>query len=325
MKTFFKYLMIATLALGVTPAIAAIWQWSLTPASNGTADPTINWAVGMAPSAVDPSARAMMARIAEWRDDTSGALVTGGTATAYTVTTNQSNGGNGICTGSYPINGTQIVVTMNVTNGASPYLTVDGCNALPLASSGGVFVPTGYLQAGSTYRLTFNSTYSNWILQNYASSIQSIGGATGVITLSTGLQVVSNALSVVKATAANYFAAASNTFLSSDIVFSAEVTFSPSATPTYDFSTFLNGSTTMTSNITSVTMTNLKAGQAGMITYIQPSSGGPYTLPATFNSNFKFPGGVQPVLSTTANAVDIIFYSCRSATFCAASLNKAFN
>ena len=50
----------------------AFWKWSHTASSNATADSTINWAEGMAPSAVNNSARAMMARIAEWRDDISG-------------------------------------------------------------------------------------------------------------------------------------------------------------------------------------------------------------------------------------------------------------
>ena len=67
----------------------AFWKWSRTASSNATADSTINWAEGMAPSAVNDSARAMMARLAEWRDDVSGTITTGGTSTAYTVTSNQ--------------------------------------------------------------------------------------------------------------------------------------------------------------------------------------------------------------------------------------------
>jgi len=45
----------------------AFWKWSRTASSNAAADNTINWAEGMAPSAVNYSARAMMARLAEWR------------------------------------------------------------------------------------------------------------------------------------------------------------------------------------------------------------------------------------------------------------------
>ncbi|WP_343654534.1 tail fiber domain-containing protein [Paraburkholderia caribensis] len=42
----------------------ALWQWSTTAAANATADPTINWQEGQAPSTINDSARAMMAAIA---------------------------------------------------------------------------------------------------------------------------------------------------------------------------------------------------------------------------------------------------------------------
>src|SRR5260370_4755618 len=67
----------------------ALWKGSRTGPSNATADNTINWAEGMAPSAVNDSARAMMERLAEWRDDVSGTITTGGTATPYTLASHQ--------------------------------------------------------------------------------------------------------------------------------------------------------------------------------------------------------------------------------------------
>jgi len=67
----------------------AFWSWSKAPAGNATADPTINWAEGQSPSSVNDSARAMMARVAEWRDDVSGGITSGNTSTAYTLTSNQ--------------------------------------------------------------------------------------------------------------------------------------------------------------------------------------------------------------------------------------------
>lgn len=42
----------------------SLWQWSTTAANNATADPSINWAEGQAPSTVNDSARAMMAALA---------------------------------------------------------------------------------------------------------------------------------------------------------------------------------------------------------------------------------------------------------------------
>ncbi len=64
--------------------------WSPTPATNATADSNINWAEGMAPSAVNDSARSMMASVAKWRDDNTGvSVVTSGSSGALTVVTNQ--------------------------------------------------------------------------------------------------------------------------------------------------------------------------------------------------------------------------------------------
>jgi len=47
----------------------SFWKWSRTAASNATADGSINWAEGQAPSTVNDSARAMMAAASkpEWR------------------------------------------------------------------------------------------------------------------------------------------------------------------------------------------------------------------------------------------------------------------
>ena len=62
-----------------------LYKWSQTAASDATADPTINWAEGQAPSSVNDSARAMTAATAKYRDDIAGAIVTSGTSTAYAV------------------------------------------------------------------------------------------------------------------------------------------------------------------------------------------------------------------------------------------------
>jgi hypothetical protein len=168
-KEIAKFLVLALLAVGAGPASAALWQWSQTPATNGNSDPTINWQVGMAPSAVDPSARAMMARMAEYRDDISGSLTTGGTSTAYTVTTNQANGSVGICNGGAgpPTNGQMISITPNANNGASPTLAVDTCTAAPLQITSGVAAPAGTLFSGTPYRIKYSTSNTAWMLADF--------------------------------------------------------------------------------------------------------------------------------------------------------------
>jgi hypothetical protein len=124
------------------------------------------------------------------------------------------------------------------------------------------------------------------------------------------------------ATTSQYFTGTASTLVPTSVIYSAETTTTYGTTTTFDFNTFINTAVTLTGNITTQTLSNVKAGQAGMITFIQDGTGGRTTV---WNSIFKWAGGTTPTLSTAAGAVDILFYSCRSATYCAASLNRAFN
>src|SRR5258708_6597388 len=108
MKGLLKYAFVLLVALGSAQAPAAFWQWSKTAATNNNADPTINWTAGMAPSGIDPSGRAMMAGLAQYRDDISGSITTGGTSTSYTFSSKELAGGNGLCGGGSIPEGTMI-------------------------------------------------------------------------------------------------------------------------------------------------------------------------------------------------------------------------
>jgi microcystin-dependent protein len=138
------------------------WKWLHTASSNATADTTINWAEGMAPSAVNDSARAMMARLAEWRDDISGAITTGGASTAYTVLSNQG------FDNFADMNRAMIAFVPHVTNGAAPTLNVDGLGALPLRLGPIGQVPdiqSGLLIQGTPYVVTCNQADAAFYLQ----------------------------------------------------------------------------------------------------------------------------------------------------------------
>jgi hypothetical protein len=133
----------------------SFWKWSKTANSNATADSTINWAEGMAPSAVNDSARAVMAAAAKYRDDVSGNLETGGSSTAYTITTNQSL--------TTLTDGFKVTARMHATSGATPTLAVDGLTAKQIRSVYGTNVPTGALLINSIWSFTYDSSDDAWI------------------------------------------------------------------------------------------------------------------------------------------------------------------
>jgi microcystin-dependent protein len=137
------------------------YLWSRTAASNSTADAQINWAEGQAPSSVNDSARAMMASLAGYRDDIAGAIVTGGTSTAYTITSYQ------VFDTLAHMSGQVIAFTPHATNGATVTLNVDGLGAKPLRSSTGVELVAGVLVAGTPYTALYNNSDAVWYLHNF--------------------------------------------------------------------------------------------------------------------------------------------------------------
>jgi microcystin-dependent protein len=130
-----------------------VYTWSQTAAANATADNTVNWQEGQAPSSINDSGRAMMASIAKYRDDISGSIVTTGTSTAYIVASNQD-----FDTLS-DFNGKVIAFTPHATNGPGPVtMTVDGFANLPLRSAPNTELPSGVLILGTPYMARFNQT-----------------------------------------------------------------------------------------------------------------------------------------------------------------------
>jgi hypothetical protein len=83
------------------------------------------------------------------------------------------------------------------------------------------------------------------------------------------------------------------------------------ATITPDFALANNFSVTLGGNRTLANPTNLTAGQHGVIVITQDGTG---SRTLAYGSNFKFPAGAAPTLTTTANAVDVLAYYCESAS-----------
>jgi microcystin-dependent protein len=121
----------------------------------------VNWAEGMPPSAVNDSARAMMASTAAYRDDVAGAITTGGTSTAYTVTSYQ------IFSSLTVLNGQCIAFVPHATNGATVTLNVDGLGAKPLRSAPSVELVAGTLIQGTPYTCTYNSSDAVFYLRDF--------------------------------------------------------------------------------------------------------------------------------------------------------------
>jgi microcystin-dependent protein len=142
-----------------------LYRWSQTASADATADPTINWAEGQVPSSINDSARAMMAATAKYRDDISGAIVTGGTSTNYTLTSYQQ-----FDTLAH-LHGQIIAFTPHVTNaGSQSFLNVDGLGIKTLRLGLGLEVPAGTLIQGTPYEAIYNNTDGIFYLRGFFGS-----------------------------------------------------------------------------------------------------------------------------------------------------------
>ena len=92
-----------------------------------------------------------------------------------------------------------------------------------------------------------------------------------------------------------------NTFTASYASQTSVITFSTSITP--DFSLSNTFTCTVTDNFTLNNPSNVVAGGVYYLIFKQDSTG---SRTITWSSNYKFPGGVAPLLSTTPNVYDII-------------------
>lgn len=89
------------------------------------------------------------------------------------------------------------------------------------------------------------------------------------------------------------------------------------ATITPDFSAANNFSVTLAGNRTLANPSNQTAGQSGAIVITQDATG---SRTLSFGSNWKFPNGTAPTLTTTANKVDVLVYYVESASRISAQL-----
>lgn len=91
----------------------------------------------------------------------------------------------------------------------------------------------------------------------------------------------------------------------------AITTLTDGATITPDFAATNHFQVTLGGNRTLANPTNQTAGQSGAIRIVQDGTG---SRTLAYGANWKFPAGAAPVLTTTANAVDILVYFVESAS-----------
>jgi microcystin-dependent protein len=152
----------------------AWYNWSQTASSNATADPSINWAEGQAPSSINDSARAMMAATAKYRDDIAGAILTSGTSTAYTVNSYS------VYDSFAHLAGQMIAFTPHATNGAVVTLNVDSLGPRPLRSSPNVELLAGTIIQGTPYVATYNNSDGAFYLQGFVGNPYNVPLAGGM-------------------------------------------------------------------------------------------------------------------------------------------------
>ena len=138
-----------------------LYKWSQTASADATADSTINWAEGQAPSSINDSARAMMAATAKYRDDIAGAIVTGGTATAYTVSSYE------VFDALAHLNGQMIAFTPHATNAATVTLNVDSLGARPLRTAPNSELLAGTIIQGTPYVAVYNNADGVFYLRGF--------------------------------------------------------------------------------------------------------------------------------------------------------------
>ena len=98
----------------------------------------------------------------------------------------------------------------------------------------------------------------------------------------------------------------------------ALTTLTDAATVAVDMATGINFTVTLGGNRTLGAPTNTIAGRSGCIMIVQDGTG---TRTLAYNSVWKFPGGIDPVLTTTAGAVDMLCYIVRDSSNIIATMN----
>lgn len=141
----------------------SIYSWSLIAGDNDDADGDINWLENQFPDTVNDSARQMMGRGAEFRDDITGALAAAGTANVRTITARSAF--------TSLANGRMVTFRSTLANTGATTLNVNSLGAKAIRKmglSGDVALEAGDLLVDGVYiaiySTTANANAGGWLL-----------------------------------------------------------------------------------------------------------------------------------------------------------------
>jgi len=250
-----------------------------------------------------------MAAAAKYRNDISGQVNTGGSSTAYTVSSNQVY--------TSLIDGIVIVARMHTANGASATLNVDSLGAKAIRTHTSTAVSAAALNSGGIYEFTYDSGDDCWYVRNnFSAALLAANNLSDVASAATAFANIKQAATdsatgvVDQATDAEIRAATSgaHAIMAQELsTANALVTLTDAATVAVNWTAGINFTLTLTTDRILGNPTNEIPGTFRTVFVI--SDGGPDEL--TFGSEY---GGTPPTLDdiTTTKGYLLSIY-CRAA------------
>lgn len=211
----------------------------------------------------------------------------------------------------------KVIADSNLTPAANKMLLYTSASvaALTTATAAGLSLLGAADAAAQRTALSVSQT-SDTLLK--ADNLSGLASAT---TARTNLGLGSAAI-LAETTAAEFRNNTADKVLSTDQVWSAAATvaLTPGTNVAVDLSSGINFTLAMGGNYTLSNPTNAKVGQTGFILITQDATG---SRTLAYGADWKFAGGTDPTLSTTANTDDVLFYQVLASGKIFASLIKA--
>lgn len=219
--------------------------------------------------------------------------------------------------------GANITGTTTITSlgsGANLLRVVKFAGALTLTHNAtSLILPTGAnitTAAGDTAMFMSDGS-GNWTCVYY----QRASGAPLTFTIGAGTVTFAMLASAALATTAQYLNNTASLVLTTDKAWAAAapVALTDAATVAVDMNSGINFSLTLGGNRTMGAPSNTKNGQSGCFLIKQDGTG---SRTLSWNSVYKWPAGTAPTLTTTASAVDKVYYYIEDSTHIHCSCEK---